>query len=204
MGLPARPGIAIYCRAFLRLLGSAMGGGINQRLRIELAMSEVSDHDFIRRFSTLLGALVALTFVLFVLAQIVSAQVPREAKKNAKATENTVAERIKPVGQLLMAGGTAEKVVNTLVPPANASASGEQTFKATCSVCHLTGVAGAPKFGDKAAWKDRIAQGKDTLYEHALKGFQGKAGFMPAKGGNAALPDADVKAAVDYMVSAAK
>jgi cytochrome c5 len=168
-------------------------------------MSEVSDHDFVKRFSTLLGALVALTFVLFVLAQIVSAQVPKEATKKAKAADNAVAERIRPVGQLMLAGsGTGEKVMNTLVPSANAAASGEQTFKATCSVCHLTGVAGAPKFGDKAAWKDRIAQGKDTLYQHALKGFQGKVGFMPAKGGNAALPDADVEAAVDYMVGAAK
>ncbi len=167
-------------------------------------MSEVSDHDFIRRFSTLLGALVALTFVLFVLAQIMGAQVPREATKKAKAADNAVTERIKPVGQLMMAGGTGEKVMNTLVPPANAGASGEQTFKATCAVCHVAGVAGAPKLGDKAAWKDRIAQGTDTLYEHALKGFQGKVGFMPAKGGNAALPDADVKAAVEYMVGAAK
>jgi cytochrome c5 len=104
----------------------------------------------------------------------------------------------------MMAGNAGDKVMNTLVPPASAGASGEQTFKATCAVCHVAGVAGAPKFGDKAAWKDRIAQGKDTLYEHALKGFQGKVGFMPAKGGNAALPDADVKAAVDYMVDAAK
>ena len=167
-------------------------------------MSEVTDHDFIRRFSTLLGALVALTFVLFVLAQIMGAQVPREATTKAKAADNAVAERIKPVGQLMVASGTGEKVMNTLVPSANAGASGEQTFKATCAVCHVAGVAGAPKVGDKAAWKDRIAQGKDTLYEHALKGFQGKVGFMPAKGGNAALPDADVKAAVDYMVSAAK
>ena len=167
-------------------------------------MSEVSDHDFIRRFATLLGALVALTFLLFVLAQIMGAQVPKAPTKKAKAAENAVAERIKPVGQLMLASNTGDKVMNTLVPPANAAASGEQTFKATCSVCHLTGVAGAPKFGDKAAWKDRIAKGKETLYEHALKGFQGNVGFMPAKGGNASLSDADVKAAVDYMVSAAK
>ena len=167
-------------------------------------MSEVSDHDFIRRFATLLGAMVALVFLLFVLAQIMGAQVPKAPTKKAKAAENAVAERIKPVGQLMLASSTGDKVMNTLVPPANAAASGEQTFKATCSVCHLTGVAGAPKFGDKAAWKDRIAKGKETLYEHALKGFQGNVGFMPAKGGNASLSDADVKAAVDYMVSAAK
>ncbi len=94
--------------------------------------------------------------------------------------------------------------MNTLVPAANAAGSGESTYKTSCAACHVAGVAGAPKFGDKPAWKDRIAQGKDTLYEHALKGFQGKAGFMPAKGGNAALPDEEVKAAVDYMVNAAQ
>jgi len=73
-----------------------------------------------------------------------------------------------------------------------------------CGVCHGAGVAGAPKFGDKAAWAPRIAQGNDTLYTHAIKGFQGKAGMMPAKGGNASLKDEDVKASVDYMVGKAK
>jgi cytochrome c5 len=66
------------------------------------------------------------------------------------------------------------------------------------------GIAGAPKLGDKAAWSARIAQGTNVLHDHAIKGFQGKAGVMPAKGGAASMPDADVKAAVDYMVSAAK
>ena len=65
-------------------------------------------------------------------------------------------------------------------------------------------VAGAPKVGDKAAWGPRIAQGKDTLYTHALQGFQGKKGVMPPKGGQAQLADADVKSAVDYMVSQAQ
>jgi cytochrome c5 len=69
--------------------------------------------------------------------------------------------------------------------------------------CHGAGIAGAPKYGDKAAWAPRIAQGSNVLYDHALKGFQGKAGVMPPKGGSSA-PDADVKAAVDYMVAAAK
>ena len=74
----------------------------------------------------------------------------------------------------------------------------------TCNVCHGTGIAGAPKVGDKAAWGPRIAQGPDTLYKHAMDGFTGKSGAMPPKGGNLALKDAEVKAAVDYMVSQAK
>ena len=82
--------------------------------------------------------------------------------------------------------------------------TGKKVYDATCMACHAAGVAGAPKLGDKAAWGPRIAQGNDTLYTHALKGFQGKAGVMPAKGGNTSLSDADVKAAVDYMVAAGK
>ena len=64
-------------------------------------------------------------------------------------------------------------------------------------------MAGAPKFGDKAAWADRIKQGANVLHDHAIKGFQGKAGMMPAKGGSSASDD-EVKAAVDYMAAAAK
>ena len=88
--------------------------------------------------------------------------------------------------------------------PATASAdTGKALFSSTCVACHGAGIAGAPKVGDKASWAPRIAQGNAVLYEHALKGFQGKAGVMPPKGGSSA-PDADVKAAVDYMVAAAK
>ena len=88
--------------------------------------------------------------------------------------------------------------------PATASAdTGKALFGSACVACHGAGVAGAPKVGDKANWAPRIAQGNAVLYEHAIKGFQGKAGVMPPKGGSAA-PDADVKAAVDYMVAAAK
>ena len=88
--------------------------------------------------------------------------------------------------------------------PAPQTADGKKIYDTTCVVCHGAGIAGAPKFGDKSAWAARIAEGNNTLYTHAIQGFQGKGGVMPPKGGNTTLPDADVKAAVDYMVSAAK
>lgn len=85
-------------------------------------------------------------------------------------------------------------------PDATELAKGKKVFDGTCKACHETGVAGAPKFGDKAAWAPRIKTGFEALYTSALKGKN----TMPAKGGNAALTYADVKAAVDYMVSKAK
>ncbi|MCD6706550.1 MAG: c-type cytochrome [Thiobacillus sp.] len=81
---------------------------------------------------------------------------------------------------------------------------GKSVFNKTCSLCHAAGVAGAPKPGDTADWGPRIAQGNDLLYKHALEGFTGAKGAMPARGGNAALTDDEVKAAVDYMVGLSK
>jgi cytochrome c5 len=80
------------------------------------------------------------------------------------------------------------------------AANGKSIFEANCAACHGTGVAGAPKIGDKEAWGPRIKQGADTLHDHALKGK----GAMPPKGGNMALSDADVKAAADYMIGQGK
>ena len=88
--------------------------------------------------------------------------------------------------------------------PAAGNEAGEKVFKSTCAMCHQTGAGGAPIAGDKADWGARIAQGKDTLYAHAINGFNGQKGAMPPKGANAALADADVKAAVDYMVAKAQ
>ena len=81
---------------------------------------------------------------------------------------------------------------------------GKSVFNKTCSLCHAVGAAGAPKPGDQADWGPRIAQGADVLYKHALEGFTGAKGVMPARGGAATLSDDDVKAAVDYMVEQSK
>ena len=80
------------------------------------------------------------------------------------------------------------------------ASKGKSVFDSTCAVCHGTGVAGAPKVGDKAAWAPRLKQGVPALYESALKGK----GAMPPKGGNMSLSEADVKAAVDFLASQAK
>lgn len=83
--------------------------------------------------------------------------------------------------------------------PTAENAVGKSVYGKTCALCHAAGVAGAPKPGDKADWAPRIAQGKDLLYKHAMEGFTGSKGVMPARGGSTTLTDDEVKAAVDYM-----
>jgi cytochrome c5 len=83
--------------------------------------------------------------------------------------------------------------------PAAGAGNGEALYKQACMMCHAAGVAGAPKLGDKAAWAPRVAQGLPAMVQSAIKGK----GAMPPKGGSTAS-DADIRAAVEYMVNAAK
>ncbi|MCY4150307.1 MAG: c-type cytochrome [Gammaproteobacteria bacterium] len=96
---------------------------------------------------------------------------------------------------------------------ASGSASGDyvlnaevakQVYASYCTVCHGAGVAGAPVTGDKASWEPRLAQGMEVLLDHAVNGFQGSAGVMPAKGGFTNLSDEEVAQAVYYMVEQLK
>lgn len=81
---------------------------------------------------------------------------------------------------------------------------GKETYDKACFACHMMGIAGAPKLGDKDNWGPRIAQGLDVLKQHSIEGFTGSAGFMPPKGGRTDLTDDEVKAAVVYMVEQAQ
>jgi cytochrome c5 len=120
-------------------------------------------------------------------------------------TGSSVAERIKPVGQVVVASAeTQREPVNIAVAASPPGRDGQQVYQATCVACHGAGIAGAPKLGDKGQWAKRIAKGLDTLYASAFNGVQGSAGAMPAKGGNPALSSAEVKAAVDYIVARSK
>lgn len=78
--------------------------------------------------------------------------------------------------------------------------TGEKVYKGTCSICHKSGLKGAPRLGIKGDWEERLTQSKEILYKHAVHGFIGKRGSMPSRGSNSKLSEAEVKAAVDYMV----
>ncbi len=79
---------------------------------------------------------------------------------------------------------------------------GKEVYDSACFICHTPGAAGAPKHGDPVSWNGRLAQGMDVLNDHAIKGYMGKAGLMPPKGGRVDLSDEDVRAAVAYMLGA--
>lgn len=108
----------------------------------------------------------------------------------AKVDEEKTAELIQPVA----------KIELSAQPERTGPMSGEDVVKQVCAACHGTGALGSPKIGDKAAWGPRVAQGIAVLDDHALKGK----GSMPPKGGNAALSDDEVKAAVEFLVSQVK
>ena len=158
----------------------------------------MSEHDssFFRTFSLVIIILVVFMVVIIVLANLITGDKLTSTDSRVQAK---IEEVIKPVGQVSTKATAAAPAA-----AAGGAVDGKGTYQSACFACHGTGAAGAPKVGDKGAWSARIAQGNAKLYEHAIKGFQGKAGFMPAKGGNAALSDDAVKAAVDHMVAQSK
>lgn len=168
-------------------------------------------------------ALVVPVLLIVAIVQIITGGLKVDPRDPAMS-EEAVAARIQPVGQVNLVLGTdaasgssgpadtagsATKAIAAVAPsgsqtqgaqPGAKARAGDQVYQQTCAMCHATGLAGAPKTGDNAAWQSRVAQGKAKLYEHAIKGIRA----MPAKGGNPNLPDVEVKAAVDYMVTEAK
>jgi cytochrome c5 len=134
-------------------------------------------------------------------------------KSGANFKEPAMPAAQAPVAVTTSAGTAAVMPTNAATPaaapaavavvPVLAADSGKRLYDSACVACHGAGIAGAPKMGDKVAWAPRVKQGANVLYEHAIKGYQGKAGVMPAKGGAVATDD-EVKAAVDFMIAASK
>jgi cytochrome c5 len=168
------------------------------------------DSKFINNFSLVLGILVAIAIILLALARSVAARTQGVEIFDDPTYIATVESTTAPFAKEAIAG--QDNSAMTIKAPAGAGPSvalsvpktGKDLFDSVCTSCHGAGIAGAPKAGDKSAWAARIAEGKPALYQHALNGFQGKSGVMPAKGGRTDLPDDLIKQGVDYMVSLAQ
>ena len=169
-----------------------------------------TDRIFLKHFAMLIGFLVVVALVLMVLgAHIYSSHPPEQRPDSAAATE----QRIAPVGAAY-AGDTGRAAMAAAQEAAKAAAASQVAYGGTtdgktifgnlCHSCHETGAGGSPRITDKAAWAPRVAEGLDTLVKHAIEGYTGKSGVMPAKGGNPALTDEQIKATVSWMLDQVK
>jgi cytochrome c5 len=165
------------------------------------------DLDFLKRFALVVGFLALVTFGLILFGIHLNGLIPAEVTPLAQQRQQA---RIAPEGAVY-AGATGAAAQAAASAAAQAAASsqvayggtldGSVVFNNLCTGCHTSGAGKAPTL-DKAHWTARIAQGKDTLYKHAIEGYTGPdGGVMPAKGGNPALTDEQVKATVDWMLS---
>ena len=170
-----------------------------------------SDRSVLRQFSIMIGGLAVLTVVLIFTALAIHDHEPQETNPNQPTQ---IAERIAPAGAVY-AGNTGRAAMQAAADAAAKAAASQVAYGGTtdgkaiydhlCTSCHTSGVAGAPKLGNKSMWGPRIAQGIDVLVKHATEGYHGPDGnFMPPKGGNPALTDEQVKNAVHWIVDQAK
>ncbi len=166
-----------------------------------------TDAVFLKRFAVLIAFLMALCVILIVLASHIYSNHPSPANP---ARAKIADERLAPVGAVY-AGDTGRAAIEAAASAAKAAAASQVAYGGTtdgktifgnlCHACHETGAGGAPMLTDKPHWATRLAQGEETLVKHAIEGYTGTAGMMPAKGGNPALSDEQVKATVDWMIT---
>jgi cytochrome c5 len=165
-------------------------------------VSASHDRKFFDTFMLILGMLLGITMVLIILARLIARDPVRAVSQADPVLQGEIAARITPVAKVAVAGQDNSALATAApVTVAAVDLGGEEVYNQACVACHGAGVAGAPKFGDAGAWASRVAQGNDTLYKHALEGFQGKGGYMPPKGGRADLSDQSIMNAVDYLVA---
>lgn len=171
-------------------------------------MSKQDTH-FFNTFSLVIGLLVVVALGIFALARSVASETQEKQMLVESHYLKGVTERVQPFARVAVAGqdNSALKIEST-TPAGSAGPvqpkNGDELYEQACKACHGAGIGGAPKAGDKAAWSPRVAKGKDVLYDHALHGFTGTAGMMPAKGGRVDVSDDLVKQAVDHILGMAQ
>ncbi|HEX5513851.1 MAG TPA: c-type cytochrome [Gammaproteobacteria bacterium] len=162
-------------------------------------MSEQEDRTFIKTFIGVIIALIGLTIALILLATYTGSPTESETTERVALERSRAEERLQPVGAVRLSGEPMPAALQAQAPAAAAEAaprSAEQIVQSVCSSCHGSGVLGAPKIGDKAAWEERMKQGLDTVVGYAINGLRA----MPPRGGDASLSDEQVREAVLYML----
>ncbi|MGB5333246.1 MAG: c-type cytochrome [Woeseiaceae bacterium] len=167
------------------------------------------DQKFFDMYSLVIGGLAVAALAILVLAMKMSDQTQGIYTREAVEYQAAVAERIRPVSQVYLPGdehSASTPTVKTVAEPEPVAAAltGPQVYNSACLACHSAGVGGAPVVGDADAWAPRIAQGVAVLTKHAIEGYTGSAGYMPAKGGRTDLSDTEIGDAVEYMVNQSK
>jgi cytochrome c5 len=162
-------------------------------------MSSKQDESFFRGFYFMISALVVLTIAI----TFIATQVYR-GYTSSQQTEAEIADRIRPVGQVNVSGEKLS-VATSEAPTSEAEAAapaapGEAVYRRICFTCHEQGIAGAPKVGDPEAWAARTPKGVETLLQSVINGMTGPNGVMLPRGGMADLTDAELEAAVGYMI----
>jgi len=152
----------------------------------EVAAVTSHNNNFITKTLTIFASLVA--------GMLFSAAV------SASAVEDDIRERIKPVGEVCVAGEDCGDIAAPVAAVPAGPRSGEDIYKTTCFGCHGTGAGGAPKFGDAAAWSARTGKGIDAVVSNAINGFKG----MPPRGTCGSCSDDDIAATVQYIVDNSK
>lgn len=147
-----------------------------------------------------LAILVGISLLIYMISANLSENSQHRFISEDAAFQDQITARISPVSSLTMPGESVAPVAEVVAPVVE-ELSGAQVYNQACGACHTNGIGGAPKLGDAVAWEPRIAQSLEILRGHAINGYQGSAGYMPAKGGNMGLSDEEVHRSIDYMIS---
>lgn len=167
---------------------------------------KTTDSVFLKHFAMVIGALHVVTGLLILTAYVIHTGRPVEEGTAAKMA---LEQRLAPAGAVY-AGDTGRAAMQAAAEAATLAAASQVAYGGTldgsviyqnlCGACHTSGAGGAPKL-EKGLWATRMAQGTDMLVKHAIEGYTGENGIMPAKGGNLALTDEQVKVAVEFMIA---
>lgn len=160
--------------------------------------NRTADNEFYKILSIISLIILVITIVIAILSNIFASYSAVSSDNYGDELQQQMHDRTKPSGSSnLESNPVIKQQIQIASASSTKSLSGEEVYKNVCMSCHTSGAAGAPVIGNSAQWSDRIAEGKEHLYDQAINGV----GIMPAKGGLSSLSDDEVKLAVDYIIS---